>query len=196
MSPLLVQSEAADVRRDRRLVRLLPSRSSSREGGKVAELNLRRPRAADDEGGDADTDANDLSGLSFKASPLRSMLPALFGSLDDRLCGDLAGDHREPLGVFPITTCVTFFPDCPAKSRHRAETCVAAYRSAGRVRAPSEGIGNRPKRRHRQLFLGLFKIVGVYHGVVGGDAAARHPSEVSRRPLPRLVARWTGWRWP
>jgi hypothetical protein len=30
----------------------------------VVELNLRRPRAADDEGGDADTDADDLSGLS------------------------------------------------------------------------------------------------------------------------------------
>jgi hypothetical protein len=62
MSPLLVQSEDANVRRDRRLVRSLPS--SSREGGKVVELNLRhRPRAADDEGGDADTDADDLSGL-------------------------------------------------------------------------------------------------------------------------------------
>jgi hypothetical protein len=73
MSLLLVQSEAADVRRDRRLVRSLPSCSSSREGGKVVELNLRRPRAADDEGGDADTDADDLSGLSFNASLLRSM---------------------------------------------------------------------------------------------------------------------------
>jgi hypothetical protein len=72
MSPLLVRSEAASVRHDRRLVRSLPSRSSSREGGTVAELNLRRPRAADDEGGDADTDADDLSGLSFKASLLRS----------------------------------------------------------------------------------------------------------------------------
>jgi hypothetical protein len=86
MSPLLVQSEAADVRRDRRLVRSLPSRSSSREGGKVVELNLRRPRAADNEGGDADTDTDDLSGLSFNASLLRSMPPPLFGSLDDRLC--------------------------------------------------------------------------------------------------------------
>jgi hypothetical protein len=114
MSPLLVQSEAADVRRDRRLVRSLPSRSSSREGGKVAELNLRRPRTADDEGGDADTDAGDFSGLSFKASLLRSMPPPLFDSLDDRLCGDLAGDLREPLGVCPITTCVTIFSDCPA----------------------------------------------------------------------------------
>jgi hypothetical protein len=68
MSPLLVQSEAADIRRDRRLVRSLHSCSSSREGGKVFELNLCHPRAADDEGGDADTDADDLSGLSFKAS--------------------------------------------------------------------------------------------------------------------------------
>jgi hypothetical protein len=54
---LLVQSKAADVRHDRWLVRSLPSRSSSREGGKVVELNLRRPRAADDEGGDADDEA-------------------------------------------------------------------------------------------------------------------------------------------
>jgi hypothetical protein len=68
VSPLLVQSEAVDVRRDRRLARSLPSRSSSREGGNVVELNLCRPRAADDEGGHADTDADDLSGLSFKAS--------------------------------------------------------------------------------------------------------------------------------
>jgi hypothetical protein len=81
MSPLLVQSETADVRRDRRLDRSFPSRSSSREGGKVVELNLRRPRAAADEGGDADTDADELSGLSFKASLLRSMPPPLFGSL-------------------------------------------------------------------------------------------------------------------
>jgi hypothetical protein len=44
-SPLLVRSEAADVRRDRWLVRSLPSRSSSREGGKVAKLDLRRPCA-------------------------------------------------------------------------------------------------------------------------------------------------------
>jgi hypothetical protein len=144
MSPLLVQSEATDVRRDRRLVRSKSSRSSSREGGKVAELNLRRPRAADDEGGDADTDADDLSGLSFKAGLLRSMPPPLFGSLDDRLCGDLAGDRREPLGVCPITTCVNIFPDCLAKSRHRAEACAAAHRSVGRVKAPAEGIGNRP----------------------------------------------------
>jgi hypothetical protein len=43
-----MQSEAADVRRDRRLVKLLPSCSSSREGGKVVELNLRHPHAADD----------------------------------------------------------------------------------------------------------------------------------------------------
>jgi hypothetical protein len=163
MSPLLVQSEAADVRRDRRLVRSLPSRSSSREGGKVVELNLRRPRAADDESGDADTDADELSGLSFKASLLWSMPPPLFGPLDDRLCGDLAGDLREPFDVCPITTCVTIFPDCPAKSRHRAEACAAAHRSVGLVRAPAEGIENRPKRCHRQLFLGLFKIVGVYH---------------------------------
>jgi hypothetical protein len=120
MSPLLVQSEDADVRRDCRLVRSLPSRSSSREGGKVVELNLRRPRAPDDEGGDADTDADDLSGLAFKASLLRSMPPPLIGSLDDRLCGDLAGDRREPLGVCLITTCVTIFPDCPARSQHRA----------------------------------------------------------------------------
>jgi hypothetical protein len=98
MSPLLVQSEAADVRRDRRLVRSLPSRSSSREGGKVVELNLRCQRAADDEGGDDDTDADDLSSLSFNASLLRSMPPPLFGSLDDRLCGDLAGNRKEPLG--------------------------------------------------------------------------------------------------
>jgi hypothetical protein len=56
MSPLLLQSD------DRRLVRSLPSRSSSRDGGKVAELNLRRPRAAEDKGGDADTDADDLFG--------------------------------------------------------------------------------------------------------------------------------------
>jgi hypothetical protein len=106
-------------RRDRRLVRSLSSRSSSREGGKDVELNLRCPRAAADEGGDADTNADDLSGLSFKASLLRSMPPPLFGSLDDRLCGDLAGDRREPLGVCPITTCVTIFPNCPARSRHR-----------------------------------------------------------------------------
>jgi hypothetical protein len=164
MSPLLVQSEAADVRRGRLLVRSLPSRSSSREGGKVVELNLRRPRAADD--------ADNFSGLSFKASLLRSMPPPLFGSLDDRLFGDLAGDYREPLGVCPITTCVTISPDCPARSRHRAEACAAAHRSVGRVRAPAEGIGDRPKRRHRQHFLGLFKNVGVYHGVGGGEAAA------------------------
>jgi hypothetical protein len=184
MSPLLVQSEAADVRRDRRLVRSLHPRSSSREGGKVIESNLRRPRAADDEGGDADTDAANLSGLSFKASLLRSMPPPLFGSLDDRLCGNLAGDRREPLGVCPITTCVTNFPDCPARSRHRAEACAAAHHSVGRVIAHAEGIGNRPKRSHRQLFLGLFKIVGVYHSGGDGDAAARDPSKVSCRPLP------------
>jgi hypothetical protein len=104
MSPLLVQSEAADVRRDRRLVRSLPSRSSSREGGKVVELNLHRQRAAADEGGDANTDADNLSGLSLKASLLRSIPPALFGSLDDRLCGDLTGDRRKPLDECPITT--------------------------------------------------------------------------------------------
>jgi hypothetical protein len=167
---------AADVRRKLRLVRSLPSRSSSRES-KVVELNLRRPCAADDEGGDANTDADDLSGLSFKASLLQSMPLPLFGSLDDRLCGDLAGDRRKPLDMYPITTCVTIFPDCPAKSRHRAEACAAAHYSVGCVRAPAEGIGNRPKRRHRQLFLGLF----VYHGVGGGEAAARDPSEVSRR---------------
>jgi hypothetical protein len=86
--------------------------------------------------------------------------------------------------VCPITTCVTIFPDCPARSRHHAEACAAAHRSVGRVRASVEGIWNRPKRRHRQLYLELFKIVGVYHGVGGGDAAARGPSEVSRRPLP------------
>jgi hypothetical protein len=63
-----VRSEAADVRRDRWLVRSLPSRSSSREDDKVAKLDLRRPCAADDEGGDADTDAGILFGLSFKAS--------------------------------------------------------------------------------------------------------------------------------
>jgi hypothetical protein len=172
VSPLLMQSEAADVRRDDRLVRSLPSRSSSREGGKVVELNLRRPR----------TDAGDLYGLSYKASLLRSMTPALFGSLDDRLCGDFAGDRREPLGVCPITTCITIFPDNPTRSRHRVEAYAAAHRSVGRVRAPAEGIGNRPKRRHRQLFLGLFKVVGVYHGVGGGEAAARDPSEVSPPP--------------
>jgi hypothetical protein len=202
MSPLLVQSEAADVRRDRRLVRSLPSRSSSREGGKVAELNLRRPRAADNEGVDADTDADDLVGLSFKASLLRSMPPSLFGSLDDRLSGDLAGGRRRPLDVCPITTCVAIYRDCPARSRRRAEACAAAHRMVGRVRAPAEGIENRPKRRHRQLFLGLFKIVGDNHGGgYGGDAVARHPSEVRRRPLPLVdsrwvLARWTGWRWP
>jgi hypothetical protein len=118
MSPLLVQSETADVRCDRRLVRSLPSRSSSREGGKLVELNLRRPRAADDEGGNADTDADDLSGLTFKASLLRSTPLPLFGSLDDRLCGGLAGDRREPLDA-------TIFPDCPARSQHRAEACAA-----------------------------------------------------------------------
>jgi hypothetical protein len=90
------------------------------------------------------------------------MPPPLFGSLDDRLCGDLAGDRREPLGVCSITTFVTIFPDCPTRSRHRAEACAAAH-NVGRVRTPAEGIGNRPERRHRQLFLGLFKIVGVNH---------------------------------
>jgi hypothetical protein len=95
MSPLLVQSEAADVGRHRRLVRSLPSLSSTREGGKAVELNPRRPRAADGEGGDADTDADDLSGLSFKASLLRFMPQLLFGSLDDRLCGDMAGNRTE-----------------------------------------------------------------------------------------------------
>jgi hypothetical protein len=100
------------------------------------------------------------------------MPPPLFGSLDDRLCGDLAEDRREPLGVCPITTCVTIFPDCSAISRYRAEACAAAHSSVGRVRTPAGGIGNRPKRRHSQLFLGLFKIVGVYHIGGGGDAAA------------------------
>jgi hypothetical protein len=66
------------------------------------------------------------------------------------------------LDVCPITTCVTIFYDCPAKIQHHAEACAAAHRSVGRIRAPAEGIGNRPKRSHRQLFLGLFKI-GVYH---------------------------------
>jgi hypothetical protein len=140
-----VQSEAANVRSDRRLVRSLPSRSSSREGGKVVELDLRRPRAADDEGGDADTDADNLFGLLFKASLLRSIPPPLFGSLDDRLCGDLASDHKKPLGMYPITTCVTIFLDRPARSRHRAKACAAAHRSVGRVRTPAEGIGKRPK---------------------------------------------------
>jgi hypothetical protein len=107
------------------------------------------------------------------------MPPPLFGSLDDRLCGYLAGDRREPLGVCPIKTCVTIFPDCLTRSRHRAEACAAAYRSVGRVRTPAEGIGNRLKRRQRQLFLGLFKIVGVYHSGGSGDAAARDPSEVT-----------------
>jgi hypothetical protein len=184
MSPLLVQSEATDIRHDRRLVRSLPSRSSSREGGKVVELNLCRPRATDDEGGDVDTDAGDPFGLSFKASLLRSMPPPLFGSLDDRSCEDLAGDRREPFGVSPITTCVTIFPNCPARSRRCAEACAAANRSVGRVRTSAEGIGNKPKRLHRQLFLGLFKIVDVYHGVGGGDAAARDASKLSCRPLP------------
>jgi hypothetical protein len=119
------------------------------------------------------------------------MPPALFGSPNDRLCGDLAGDRRKPLGVCPITTCVTNFPDCRARSRHRAEACAAAHRSVGRVRAPAKDIGNRPKRRHR-LFLGLFKIVGVYHSGGGGDAAARDPSEVSRRPLPLVVTPESG----
>jgi hypothetical protein len=182
MSPLLVQSKAADLRRDRCLIRSLPSRSSSREGGKVVELDLRRPCAADDEGRNADTDADNLFGLSFKASLLWSMPPPIFGSLDNQLCGDLAGDLKAPLGKRPITTWVTIFPDCP-------------------VRTPAEGIGNRPKRRHRQLFLELFKIIGVYHSGNDGDAAARDPLEVSRCPLPlvtprRVVARWTGWRWP
>jgi hypothetical protein len=81
--------------------------------------------------------------------------------------------------VCPITTCVAIIPDCPARSRHNAEACAAAHRSIGRVRTPAEEIGNRPKRRHRQLFLGLFKVVGVYHGGGGGDAAARNS-----RPLP------------
>jgi hypothetical protein len=75
------------------------------------------------------------------------------------------------LDVCPITTCVAIFPVCPARSRHRAEACAAADRSVGRVRTPAEGIGNRPKRRHRQLFLGLFKIVGVYH--IGSCIAAQ-----------------------
>jgi hypothetical protein len=80
--------------------------------------------------------------------------------------------------------CVTIFPDCLARSRHRAEACAAAHRSVGRVRKPAEGMENRPKQRHRQLFLGLFKIIGVYHSRGGGDAAARDSSEVSRRSLP------------
>jgi hypothetical protein len=88
------------------------------------------------------------------------------------------------MGVCPITTCVTIFPDCPVRSRHRTEACAAAHRSVGRVKTPAEGIGNRSKRRHRQLFLGLFNIVGVYHSEAGGDAAAQDPSEVSRRLLP------------
>jgi hypothetical protein len=100
------------------------------------------------------------------------MPPPLFGSLDDRLCGDLAGDRRRLLGVCPIRRCVTIFPDCPARSQHRAEACAAAHRSVGRVKAFAEGIGNRPKRRHRQPFLGLFKIVGVYYSRCGGNAAA------------------------
>jgi hypothetical protein len=79
--------------------------------------------------------------------------------------------------------CVTIFPDCPARSWHRAKACAAALRSVGRVRTPAECIENWPKRRHRQLFLGLFKIVGVYHRV-GGDEEALDPTEVSRRLLP------------
>jgi hypothetical protein len=88
------------------------------------------------------------------------MLFLLFGSLDNRLCRELAWDRREPLDV-----------DI-AISRHRDEACAAAQLSVGRVRILAEVIGNRPMRRHRQLFLGLFKIVGVYQGVGGGDAAA------------------------
>jgi hypothetical protein len=76
MSPLLLQSKAADVRRDRRLVRSLPSRSSSREGGKVADLNFSRPRAAADEFLDADTDAEDLFGQSFKGQPVTAHAPS------------------------------------------------------------------------------------------------------------------------
>jgi hypothetical protein len=78
MSPLLLQSKAADVRHDRWLVRPQTYRSSSREGGDVTQLNLRSPRAAVDEGGDADT--NDHPGLLFKAGLLRSAPLPLIGS--------------------------------------------------------------------------------------------------------------------
>jgi hypothetical protein len=41
MSPSLVQFEAADERRDHRLVSSQPSRIFSREGGNIAELSPR-----------------------------------------------------------------------------------------------------------------------------------------------------------
>jgi hypothetical protein len=77
--------------------RLQPYRSSSNEGGDVTQPNLRSPRAAADEGGDADTNVH--PGLSFKAGLLRSVPLPLFGSLDDRLRGDLAEERWLPLNV-------------------------------------------------------------------------------------------------
>jgi hypothetical protein len=63
--------------------------------------------------------------------------------------------------VCPITTCVAIFTDDPTRNRHRAGSTAAAHRGVGRVKISAEGVMKRPKRRHRQLFLGVFKIVGV-----------------------------------
>jgi hypothetical protein len=141
--PSLVKSEAADVRRDRRLVRSLASRRSSREGGKVAERSRRCPRAAAaaDDGGDDDIDTDDFPALSFKASLLCSMPPLLFCSLDDWLRGDLAGD-RGSCWVCPITTTFAIVLDRPARSWYRAEATAAAHRGVGRVKTHAEGYSS------------------------------------------------------
>jgi hypothetical protein len=56
-----------------------------------SEFSPRSPRAAVDKGGDADTDTDDLPGLSFNASPARSIPLPLCG-LDYRPDEDSADD--------------------------------------------------------------------------------------------------------